>query len=110
MLVDVGEPERLTVDLQDPTLRWMRALATALLDDPRGLDVAASALFAGAVRCRRLLERDDTRRWLNGLDGQAAETVAAALARQRGARAWYTAEGWRPASAADPAMRAALGR
>ena len=104
-------------DCEDLTLSDTRAAFATLLkaaagceDEPRALKAATGTLFAVAVAHRRLHERDGTRRWLSELTGDAAETVAAALRRQRGARAWYTAEGWRPPATAHPAIRAVLKR
>lgn len=71
------------------------------------LEDAARALFEGEVKCERFKQRQATRRWLLGLRGEAAATVARALSAVPAAIKWYLKEDWRP-NGADASLRAVL--
>jgi serine/threonine protein kinase len=97
-------------DRANAPLRWLRQVAqVASVAEQFGvLEDAASALFAAGAIWRRFPERSGTRRWLDELQGHAAETVARALRRDESARTWLLDEGWRPSARADPHIRSAL--
>ena len=98
-------------DAANAPLNWLRALAQAAegRDQLGVLEDAAAALFAAGAHWRRFPERRETRQWLEQLAAEAAQTVARALRRDDGARAWLLEESWRPDPGAHPAIRDALG-
>ncbi|WP_053227262.1 S41 family peptidase [Solirubrobacter soli] len=110
-IVDLAQPSFTGQSPQlDGGLRWLGYVVRSAARHERTplLEHAVGVLFDLAPRRRRLGERMETRGWLLRLSGDAARTVAGALASRPRTVRWYLSEGWQPPDTLDPALRAVL--
>jgi serine/threonine protein kinase len=87
-------------------LRCCKAAVAA--EDLGLLEDCTATLCQVEAECHQFNPRHETRKWLESLRGEAAQTVARVLRANPDAMDWYTDEGWKPGGRTDRDIRSSL--